>query len=104
MLAHKSIYGIITSQHSFLLQYTPLLPTMFEDNLLGICDARPSIDKLKQFFQMVYQLDLQVEQEGDHIDTLMASLAFVQYSGGQTFFEMCLKLNALLPQVPKRGW
>ena len=34
------------------------------------------MEKLQEFFQMIYELDLQVEQEGDHIDDLMTSLAF----------------------------
>ena len=43
---------------------------------LGLSDLRLSVEKLQEFFQMIYELDLQVEQEGDHIDDLMTSLAF----------------------------
>ena len=49
---------------------------------------------------MIYELDLQVEHEGDHIDT---SLAFVQNSSGQVYLEMSLKPKVLLAQDPERG-
>ena len=49
---------------------------------------------------MIYELDLQVEHEGDHIDT---SLAFVQNSSGQVYLEMLLKPKVLLAQDPERG-
>ena len=49
---------------------------------------------------MIYELDLQVEHEGYHIDT---SLAFVQNSSGQVYLEMSLKPKVLLAQDPERG-
>ena len=58
---------------------------------------------LQKFFQMIYKLDSQVEQEGDHIDTLMISLAFVQNSSGQVYLEMSLKPKVVFAQDPERG-
>ena len=42
---------------------------------------------------MIYELDLQVEQEGDHIDTLMTSLAF---SECLFFFSSPYRLSSIL--------
>ena len=56
----------------FLAGTNELLLTRLQDNLLGICDARLPIDKLQQLFHMVYDLELQVEQEGDSTGSLSA--------------------------------
>ena len=41
--------------------YTPSLPTRFRDNLLGVCDSRLPVERLQDFFQMIYELDPQID-------------------------------------------
>ena len=68
----------------------------FSSNSLFLCGLCTHMSTAWRVYQTMYELDLQVEGEGEGIDTRMTLLALVHSATGQTILEMFLKPKLLL--------